>query len=578
MDALLTVQRLANAVDQQFGGSIDLSDLQKQSPEEIRRTFLSRALAAFCIVSLTNCDAKEAAASITDGFNDQGIDAIYFDSGDKALYLVQSKWSQSGSSTIDQGDMEKFLRGIRALMSPDFSQFNDKVCKRRDEIVNNLLMRSDVRVILVLAYTSSSPLGVQVSGPLTTFIKEQNNIGDPEVFSTEVCGLKRLYGYLSGQDSGKINQVVSLRSWGTIATPYRAYYGQVLVSEIASWAVHGRLLFAKNLRYFRGDTPINQSIDRTLTDNPDAFWYFNNGITMLANSVHKTLIAGSKTDFGTFDCKGVNIVNGAQTVGVIWDLAKRLDEAAISAIEARVQARIIDLSACPEGFGTEVTRAANTQNPIRHRDYAALDPEQQRLANEMQMDKRRYAYKSGDIEPKGPEGCNIEEATVALACANDDVGMAVQAKREVGQLWQDIRKPPYTTLFNSELTATTMWRAVLVLRAVEDQLKTVDKNSVPRGELVAVHGNRFILHKVFMHPAIRDGYRDPHKLEAELTATAKELVAPIFEDVARSVESLYPNAYLANLFKNAQKNKDLEVALCAEPEEIEENLALDFGQ
>src|ERR1039457_6240912 len=103
VDSILTIQRLASALDQQFGGLIDISDCQQSSEEDQRKQFLSRALAAFCIVSLTDCEPKDAAAAVTDGYNDQGLDAIYFDAGDKAIYLVQSKWSQNGKTTIDLG-------------------------------------------------------------------------------------------------------------------------------------------------------------------------------------------------------------------------------------------------------------------------------------------------------------------------------------------------------------------------------------------------------------------------------------------------------------------------------------------
>ena len=290
--------------------------------------------------------------------------------------------------------MEKFLRGVSLLTRPDFSQFNNKIHIREKELTNNLLKRSDVRVVLVVTYSSPSDLGTEVEAPLLDYLKEQNNVGESDVFSSEICTLKRLYGYLSGQDIGKIKVEVALRQWGKMDAPYKAYYGQVLVQDIAGWFVHGRPLFAKNLRYFRGDTPINESIERTLIDNPDHFWYFNNGITMLCNDLGKSLLGRSNTDIGVFNCEGASIVNGAQTVGVVWELAKRLDPAKFSAITARVQMRIISLEQCPEGFWTDVTRAANTQNPIRHRDYAALDPEQARLAGEMSLDKRRYAYKS----------------------------------------------------------------------------------------------------------------------------------------------------------------------------------------
>lgn len=48
-----------------------------------------------------------------------------------------------------------------------------------------------------------------------------------------------------------------------------------------------------------------------------------------------------------------------------------------------------------------------------------------------------------------------------------DLALAVQAKREVGMLYDDIVKAPYTKLFNPELDASAMWRAVLTMRVID---------------------------------------------------------------------------------------------------------------
>jgi hypothetical protein len=508
---------------------------------------------------LTDCDPSEAAAAITDGFNDQGIDAIYFDENERVVYIVQSKWSHGGNSTVDLGELAKFLKGVEHLILPDFTGFNDKIKNREAELKSNLLFRSDVRVVLVLAYSSPSPLGSHVSAEIETFLASQNNVGDADVFGSETFDLKRLYGRLTGGTDGKISLQISLRDWGTIDTPYRAYYGRIPITEIASWAKHGRPLFDKNLRYFRPATDVNEAIGSTLENSPTNFWYFNNGITILCKTLDKAVIGADKHDIGLFDCTGVSIVNGAQTVGVIWELARR-NEACVNGLTAWIQARMISLKDCPDGFGTAVTRAANTQNPIRHRDFAALDPEQHRLAQEMLLDQKRYAFKSGDLDPKSEDGCNIEDATVALACSNADITLAVQAKREVGQLWQDITKPPYTILFNKGLSAPTMWRAVLIMRTVEKMLGAAYKETLPRGELVAVHGNRFVLHRVFTDTVVRT-YRDPATKEEDIIAAAQDSTRKILVELAELINRVYPKDYLANLFKNSQKNRDLDTLM-----------------
>jgi hypothetical protein len=556
------MERLTHALDARFGGGlIDMADCVREPPEEQRTKFLTRALAAFCVNALTDADPPTAAQSITDGYQDHGIDAIYFDSAEKTVYLVQSKWSKNATKSIEAGDCQLFIDGIQALIRADFSDFNDKIRKREAEMRENLLMRSDVRVVLVVAFTSSHDLAQPIQKALDQFLERQNNVGEQEVFILEVFNLKRIYSHLAGSASSKnIKLTIALGEWGKMDAPFRAYYGQIKLVDVAAWAPHGRALLARNLRFFRGATEVNDGMEKTVLKDPERFWYFNNGITLLCNKVQKTLLNADARDYGVFDCEGVSIVNGAQTVGVVWEIHRK-NPTHLATLDSRVNVRIISLENCPEGFATDVTRATNTQNRIQNRDFAALDPNQQRLAIEMSMDGRRYAFKSGDPDPKNGEGCNIEEATVALACANEDVTIAVQAKREVGALWYDIEKPPYTTLFNEQLNAQpTMWRAVLVLREVQKRLAEIDKAEFPRGDLLAVHGNRFILHRVFLDPGVRK-FKDPQADEKLILEYAREATDEVLKALSELVQKRHPNAYLANLFKNTHKCKKLDLTL-----------------
>jgi len=170
--------------------------------------------------------------------------------------------------------------------------------------------------------------------------------------------------------------------------------------------------------------------------------------------------------------------------------------------------------------------------------------------------------KSGDPDPKDNEGCNIEEATLAIACANEDVLLAVEAKREVGLLWGDISKPPYTILFNEKLASRTVWRSICVLREVEKELATVEvKNNLPRGEMVAVHGNRMILRRVFQDPAIAAIYRDPGVSIEDLLSATREATKTALTALANLVQKKYADNYLATLFKNRERCRDLDEEL-----------------
>ncbi len=189
------------------------------------------------------------------------------------------------------------------------------------------------------------------------------------------------------------------------------------------------------------------------------------------------------------------MVNGAQTVGAIGEVAKS-HPAALSS--GRVLVRLVSLESCPPGFGDDLTRAANTQNRIEKRDFAALDPNQKRLRTELFLESQKeYVYQTGEQSPLGDAGCTLDEAAVALACSMTDVSLAVQAKREIGMLYEDITKTPYTAIFNPSTTASAMWRAVTILRHVDSVLKEQQVNKSGKEQLIAIHGNRFVLHIVF---------------------------------------------------------------------------------
>ena len=79
--------------------------------EDIQR---SRALAAYMVHHLTACSPEDAAGSIVDGGDDNGLDAIYFHEPEETLYIVQSKWIKDGKGEPDNGSVKKFCSGFNA--------------------------------------------------------------------------------------------------------------------------------------------------------------------------------------------------------------------------------------------------------------------------------------------------------------------------------------------------------------------------------------------------------------------------------------------------------------------------------
>lgn len=551
--ATIHMQRIKGRLERQIADEVDVSDLDGRSEPEVKQARLSRSLAAYALIALTGIDVEAAVVSITDTFDDNGVDAIHFDAKSKTLYLVQAKWFESGHGSIALGDFEKFATGFLDIVNLRLDRFNDRV-RGKESILTEALLDSEVQLCLVITYTGTEGISKQVERRLSDLLEEHNN--PEEVLRIEILNQAQLYSALSGGPKrSDINLEIALKEWGRTTEPYVIYYGMVDANNIGDWwKTYGSTLFADNIRGFKGSTDVNRAMTATLQYEPQHLMYFNNGLTVLCTKVLKKPFGGQSRDIGLFDCQGVSIVNGAQTVGVIGAFREKLG---VDIEGAKVLVRILSLEDCPSGFEKVVTRATNTQNRIERRDFAALDPNQHRLSVESSLDGKKYVFKTGEPEPSQEEGCSIVEATVALACADTDVTLAVQAKREIGRLWDDIEAAPYTTLFNDDTTAVVLWKTVEIMRLVDATLKNLSKSQKPRADMIAIHGNRLILHRVFMDSSIRSFRRSDIDIDS-LKSSVGSATERAFLSLCDHLESKYPNAYLASLFKNQSKCREVD--------------------
>lgn len=154
--SIIHVNQILKKLENLFWGKIDMSDLRGDANQN-ENFFRSRALAAYAIHYLAQADADAAAASVVDGSNDNGIDAIYHDEVEKLLYVVQSKFIHGGKGEPENGDVKKFLAGVRDLFNLSFDRFNPKVQKKRDSIAQ-ALNDTFTNYQIVIVYTGINSL------------------------------------------------------------------------------------------------------------------------------------------------------------------------------------------------------------------------------------------------------------------------------------------------------------------------------------------------------------------------------------------------------------------------------------
>ena len=435
--SILHVNQVAGTLHKLFDGLIETSDGQSDATE-LERLFLSRALAAFALTQLTNATPAEAATTITDGSGDNGIDAIYFDRPTKTLYAVQSKWHSDGNGSLDRGDVLKFIKGFDDLANQDMDRFNAKM-KPHEVIVNEAFFDAEAHYVMVAVHTGAQDLAEQPRNDLNDCVDRFNDTADEEADELlEVKILKQtdVYNFVAKGHQGKpIALDVALFHWGEATEPY-SVYGQVAAADVAAWwKSYYPQIVSQNLRHFLGsDTEVNTGLQHTLLTEPEHFWHYNNGITAICKDVKPKGLGGKSKEAGLFTCNDVRIVNGAQTAGSI---AYAHERKASSVEKARVQIRFIAVGEGGSGtLGDAITKATNTQNRVNRQDFVALDPQQQRLRMELGIDGITYNFKSGTGTSRDPKTFDLEEATLALACASADVSYSTLAKREISRLWE----------------------------------------------------------------------------------------------------------------------------------------------
>ncbi|STY68052.1 AIPR family protein [Micrococcus luteus] len=548
---LLQLNQIKKSIDNEVAHLIDVSDVKDANKVEDART--TRGLAAWVLAHVYGVDPAVAAASVFDGFGDNGIDAIHYDAEQKILCLVQAKWSKKGTAAPALGDVHKFVKGVRDITNAKFDKFNERFQKHVPDL-NVALSELDLRFHIVLAFSGSQKLSDEATEVLDDFLESMNDFSDSA--SKHVLSQQNLHGLLRKSVSGPRPTIdATLYDWGVVQEPHAAFYGQVDASEVASWYdSFGTRLFDDNIRHFLGlDSGVNESIRQTLSENPDKFWYFNNGITVLCQGIQKRPLNGATRLSGHFRFSEVSVVNGAQTVGTIGEVSRDDREAVAN---ARVTVRFISLENGADDFATEITRGTNTQNRVERRDFVSLDPEQVRLAEALQLEGVKYAIKSGSETPTPAEGFTVQEATVSRACANSDPDLAVQAKREVGRLWVGAEDPSpdsqYRKLFNGSLSEIVLWRTVQGLRNIDAELLKERAGLSGRENLIGVHANRLLAHIVFQNLP-EDTLTGSDEDFAQGVGLIPDTTKKAFKVLRAIVASKYADNYLASLFKNAAR-------------------------
>jgi hypothetical protein len=553
--SILKVNQIRNRLRQKFEALLDLSDVKATDVERDQK-ILSRCLAALAVQLATACSDVDAAQAVWDGADDNGIDAAFFDTSESRVILVQAKWINKGSGEPEAKEIATFAKGVSDLVEQDQTMFHERLQARLSDVILRLASPG-TSVHLVVVCTGASDLAKHGADVIRKLLAELNGEDPNEIASAATLGLTEVYDGLASESAlGLVTLEAMLSDWAYVASPYRAYFGTIDGLQLKLWwKQHGKRLVSANIRHALGATDVNTQIKQTATNTPEYFWYFNNGVTIVADEISKAPAGAASKTAGNFAFKNASIVNGAQTVSSLGSIE---DEESLGKV--RVPVRIIDLDGAPPEFGRDVTKTNNLQNRIEPRDFVAQDIQQRRLRKEMAMEGVDYQFvRSEEVNSGATMYCELLEVTTALACAAGDSSLAVQAKTGLGRFFLDLTKAPYRTIFNAGTTGARAFNATIVLRAIDKWIDNTKQNVAKRSGPkwgVLVHGNRILAAAAFK------SYGEANLLQSITTfaGTFKESdIASILESVYAkmvvAIDTHYPGKFLAVLFKNPSMSK-----------------------
>lgn len=442
---------------------------------------VNRALSAFLLQAKLGISAHAAARAVVDDFEDNGIDALYFDEKKEVLHIVQSKLKAGEEFKL--AEAQSFCVGVRLLIQQNFDPFNENFKKRQVEIEKALANADEIR--LWIAFTGER-VSNAAAAEMARFIADET-LGESERLKDPVSyfGPAEIAAELLERQSYKpVEADLILTHDVKVEEPRVTWYGMVHVSDLVDLHnLKGKALYEKNVRYFLGSdkSDVNKGIQKTLRDDPGAFFYLNNGVTALCTEVNAR---DRKANRRRLKVRGLSIINGAQTVASAAEVMAQPNPPDIST--ARVMLTLIKANA--DGtFGPRITRARNSQNTVSVANFASQDPTQERLRQELSGLGIAYHFRPEANAMPTSTSILLEEAVTALSWLAVDARYPVWLKSGKGDVY-NTESVAYKTLFVETLPGVHLANAVFFARAIQELIKQADRSSNGIERLIYRHG------------------------------------------------------------------------------------------
>tara|TARA_R110001599_G_scaffold56410_5_gene156063 strand:+ start:19815 stop:21515 length:1701 start_codon:yes stop_codon:yes gene_type:complete len=550
--------QLCELLDARFGGRIIGTGHNEIDRE---RNFYTKSLAAYFLTQAAGASDDDAIQASIDGGQDHGIDSVYVDST-QTVWLIQSKYKDAGTGEVELAEVGKFVDGVKDLAKQKYERFNHHL-QAKIPGLNSALDSGVAKVKAVLTYTGGA-LGDDKRRVMSDLENALNQPADPGFLRFINFGLASFHRVqLDEHLPDPITAEITLENYGHINEPYLCYFGSITGAQLKSLKVdYGEKLFDANIRHFQGDTVVNQDISETIKNNPEHFFYFNNGVTFICDAIRPIGPRDDTRSTGKFRVENLSVINGAQTVSSLAiDLNEENQESNV-----KVLATFIALDADLEEFGGKVTRFRNNQNAVSDIDFAALDENQIQWAQTLQQSGVFYRYKSGELDQ---EDFDVETAAKALACwaGDSECNLIAQAKKDAKKLFSRVagyeaHGSTYHHLFKDSLQARQLWRIVQIHQLIRESLRSDARQASGVDKEITTNSLMLLSHIVYLKIKQHIDHND-----LKLSLAQSNIVRTTAQSITQIVIAEYKKVDWgktpAAVFKNASDLKTLKGVVMA---------------
>ncbi|HDL00904.1 MAG TPA: hypothetical protein ENH23_01555, partial [candidate division Zixibacteria bacterium] len=418
-----------------------------------------------------------AADAITDGNDDKKCDMVYINTEDEYAVLAQCYISTKDKPSAPANKASDLNTGVAWLLQRNIDEVPERIHSAAVEIRNAI--KSNQIKTLYIWYVHNLPESINVETELVTVQQTAKTALDSDFPDISISiqyvevGENTLTNWYEEtlspilvNDEFEINTEggysIHGDKWKSFSTAIPARFLYRVYKK------HKTKIFSANIRDYLGarstNSNINNGIRKTIENEPNDFWAFNNGLTVLTHSFD---INSSKK----LTLQGFSIVNGAQTTGAIGSLNKLPSET------ARVQARFVSITDGDQELIHKIIQFNNSQNKVEASDFRSTDKFQKRLKSEFDSipdSEYEGGRRGGSADVIRRRANLLPSYTVgqALACFNQEPIVAYNQKTAI---WVNDRL--YSKYFNEKTKATHIVCAYSLLRAVEATKKKLLEKS-----------------------------------------------------------------------------------------------------